>query len=388
MSFHRPALLAASVAAALSLAGEAQASWHLDRTFGTGGRFERITPRWSAPVTALPGGAGTTLVRTDSELLRVTAGGRADATFGSGGAVGRPLDYGARLTAVRWGARTLLYQRWQSSGFSSETTRAILALDGQGRELPVGPLVSTATTVGETAASPSHWLIPTSDRQLLDLTALGGRWSAMTVGADGSAGTRVPLSWPAGLPRDPLLPVEPVRSGARVLVAIQDGYSGPPRAIVGLGLGGALDPTWGTKGAVRLRFDPITVLPWRGGAVVVGRRQTLWLDRRGALVGRRALNAGVATLDRHGRLLVARQGDGYRAVSVLRLRTNRRVDRSFGTVTLRAAALADPVAILEQPDGRVTVVGSRVRFETIEDLREDFTDLVSRGTVVWRLRAR
>jgi hypothetical protein len=161
-----------------------------------------------------------------------------------------------------------------------------------------------------------------------------------------------------------------------------------PRGLVALTADGRVDRTWGRRGVTRLSKDGVAgLLPWRGGVIAVGAHGATWVDRRGRIVDRRALRIDVAATDRAGRLVVARSADDSRHVSLLRLGADRRVDRAFGRLALRAkGGRSRPVAIAIQDDGRVAVVGERVAYETYSDIREDFTGLVGRGTAMWMVR--
>ncbi|HWI73799.1 MAG TPA: hypothetical protein VNT55_17700, partial [Baekduia sp.] len=285
------------------------------------------------------------------------------------------------------GARTLVYVRGVAPPAPHVPQGLVSLLDRRGSDTAGGPALTTALRDGDRRGV-QHWLLPDAGGRLVDVErrTADAAFSVRTLLPSGRPGPRHAVTWPSDVAWRVRPTARPVLSGGRVLVATQDGVA--PRALIALTRAGRLDRAWGRRGVTRLKDGAAWLLPWRGGVIVVGRRGATWVDRHGRVLGRRALRVDAAATDRAGRLVVARTADDFRHVSVLRLDARHRVDRGFGRLALRAAAggRSRPLAIAAGDDGRVVVLGERVAYETFSDFREDFTDLVPRGTVIWRLR--
>jgi hypothetical protein len=372
------ALLLAAAAAATP--APASAAWRVDRAFGAHGVFERYGERWQEPSAALADDAGGLLLAHEYHLLRVTAGGRADA------GVDVPLSYDARLVPFGDGRALVHESTLHPHGNSYVSVGHVRVVDRRGQVAPASAGFTAALQRSEGGAFPHH-LVPLADGTLADLAFDGDHYSLRTLRASGAAGPAQRIAWPGPWLPSTRVSTAPVRSGGRILVAAFDPGATVPRGIVALTPGGRIDRAWGHDGIAALHELPRRLLAVPGGgAIAVAEHHVSWLDRRGRVTVRRALGVGATAVDAHGRLLVARPGDRNRNVSLLRLDARGRVDRAFGRLTLRASGQVDPVAVALTRDGRVAVVARRVAYEHIEDIREDYTGLVTRGTAIWKVR--
>jgi hypothetical protein len=386
-----PAVVPALVIAALAPAAAHAKAGAVDRSFADHGLFSSwAEPRqpWGSPLQAWPGGRGRTVIAS-AGLRRLDARGRADATFGTAGAVTFPQPWAA-LTRMPGGA-------WIVGRPEPYQPVALLDLDGH------AAVTSDAFAATARAVAGQHYDVfaPLADGTALDIheQPKGGSWTVTKIALNGQV---IGTSAAEALGN----PLQSIASGDGAVVATAYG-------LLRLRADGSLDPGWGRRPdrLVPLSDDVSAMAPWdRGGAVVLTYdsfrefHRLRWIDRRGRVVralrlphdpwevGRLRFTYALST-DAQGRTLLGRAYDANHALSVTRLRRDGRTDRTFGrrgVIHLRTSRPVDIASLAVQPDGRIMVVASLLLWGPQYQDREDVPTpgYGAHGTAVWRLLAR
>ncbi|HWI73800.1 MAG TPA: hypothetical protein VNT55_17705 [Baekduia sp.] len=398
----------AIAAVVLTLAAPAAATAakpRLDRSFGAlhHGYWVRADGAWAKAYSATPVRGGAVLVASeDGRVTRIGAGGRADAGWGTGGAVdvsgpaavvdGLPIRRTSLVTAAVWGDRILLSTARGATG----NTRA-LVVDDRGRPLPVTDAVNTA--LPQAPVYGQDLLVPAPDGTLLDLRRIDSLglpytppvpWSIRTLGPSGTV-----REGPHDVPDDVLeryatlggAPVSPpTATGAPGLIVAPLGSWPRPTVVFRLLFWGGADRVFRPFPLPDSEYVS-QMLPWHGGVIALTNRRVRWIDHTGYLVRSRRIVATRIARDAAQRLLVLAGSDDRRLVTVRRLRLNGRLDTGFGEVRLRAAGRkVEALGVVAARGGRLLVVGRTVEYHPIET-RED-VEYHARGTIAWRLLTR
>ncbi len=352
--------LAALTLAAIALAPATAASARparVDARFGTHG----VTgPLSDFPATsALRAAAGDTLIATQrGSIVRVTPRGRLRTTWGDRGRSALPIlptnFSGVTLTPWQtpYGDRGVLaYEAWLD-GRNVPRWKLPLTI-GTFEDAIAGGRTSSAIDLAQRLPDPriaepaAHHLLRVGGGDVVDVVqpsfwtsdapVLVRRWSR-------SGELRYVRKLLDSHALSPLVTVRlgrpPIVSGDGALIQVE---AFGRIAIARVLADGTLDPAFGQQGfAIPPRASkadgrsiaPVAFLPWKGGAVLVTPTWTTWFDAHGKVAGTQEIQAAAAGVDSIGRLLIARPRDKYRHISLLRLRADRRVDRSFGRLTL------------------------------------------------------
>jgi hypothetical protein len=416
---RRNGLLALALAVAALVPSTAAARpARLDTSFGAHGFAGPLT---SSPASsAIAGGGyarGETVIGTErGTIVRLTAGGRLATRWADRGRAGLPLLWSqrGRLTLAPWpdgyGTEVLAYESWTGADYAQPQWPLPLQMasfDPSGRTTSTAPNLSVRLAdpqIGEPAA---HQFVRLGNGDVLDIAQTSARaytYGGVPNGAldiwarrfspDGSVRyVRRLLHASEGSPASASWLQQPaIGSGDGALIQLSNGG----RLVVARVLGdGTLDPAFGDGGFARSPVSagapaPVAFLPWQGGAILVTPRWTMWVDAHGKVAAWRVVRADAAGVDSSGRLLLARTEDRFHRVSVIRLRTDRTLDRGFGVVSLRAPGkkgLAAPTQVVAQPGGRVVVVGASIAYDYV-GIRDDFQSPVKQGVVAWRVFTR
>lgn len=380
----------AGMAVALPAAAAHGTPGEPDRTFGDQGVVEQWVESgsspWHGPRGVWPGG-GDRIVVLAQRMLRLTASGAQDASFGT--PFVNPV---ARFPDGRW------LVAWFPGENSVGTP--VQPMDADGHALTTAD--AFVRSVKRLVGGPFGGFAALADGTVLYAQAddVTGHVRVTKLALDGTV-----LHAATFVRRDGIDISGAIVSGSGAIVSTDAG-------VLRLRNDGSLDPRWRPRSTSLPRLRILKIVPWDGGGVAVlganlaAHRYELALISHTGRVARRIVLAGATfndyggpfasfnyaiAVDARGRLLLARSYGLHSAVTVSRY-VGGRVDRAFGEnglAHLRASHSVDAKGMTVMPDGRIVVLGALQRWGTILGHNNaSIPGFEDHGAVIWRLTAR
>jgi uncharacterized delta-60 repeat protein len=280
----------------------APAAGSLDPTFGTGG-IARTTAGVVSRLAAAPDGRVLALVQVGNtgsySVARFEPDGTLDSTYGTGGVAPVPAHAFTTLTALPDGGALVGWGSADGAGFGLVRVTAAGALDttfGAGGQAGVVlPSGTQATDLAAVAVRPDGRIILAGDRTTdmiivgqptrdYDLVVAQLLPTGQSDPSFGSTGTAV-VTFPAGSVTSVFADSLAVQADGRLLIGSEVTTSTEPRgrqytpAVIRLTSDGQLDPTFGSAGVAEIRF------PQAGGSYGIAQAVSVLADGRVLLAG-------------------------------------------------------------------------------------------------------